>query len=114
LTNARATGVLGADADRLVDQLSEELDRARGVSGGLRGEARRALIERLASADADLATLARSAVDHAVLQAIEREADAELAGFREQMSAAMVSDARTRTVDRLVRERLGLPTIAFL
>src|SRR5262249_20363915 len=62
LTNARATGVLGPGVDSLIDQLSTELDRARGAAGGLRGDARRALIERLAAADASLVSIARQSV----------------------------------------------------
>jgi hypothetical protein len=62
LTNAQATGVLGASLDPLIDQLSAELDRARAASGGVRGEARRAMSERLAAADASLLAMARPAV----------------------------------------------------
>ena len=59
LTNAQATGVLGPGLDPLIEQLSGELDRARGIAGGMRGDARKAMSERLAAADASLLSIAR-------------------------------------------------------
>jgi hypothetical protein len=113
LTNARATGTLGSDADDLIDRLSVELDRARASSGGLRGDARKALVDRLSVADADLASIVRRGLARHAEDAVEREADAELLGFRDQMAPAALSAARARVVDRILRERQGLPTIAF-
>ena len=114
LTNARATGALGPDADPLIDRISGELDRARSAPGGLRGEARQAVLERLALADDELTTLARRSMDQAATHALEREADDEIAGFREQMAPAALAVARARLVDRLIREQRGLPTMAFV
>jgi hypothetical protein len=54
LSNARATGRLGPEADAVLDRVSAELDEARAHARGLRGAARRALIERLAEIDRDL------------------------------------------------------------
>jgi hypothetical protein len=114
LTNARATGALGADADDLVDRASRELDAARASSRGLRGEARRALIERLTALDAELVAVARAALGDSERQAFEKEADADLAGFRDAMAAEAYHRAREAAIDRLVRERFGLPTLAFV
>ena len=113
LTNARATGALGADADGLVDRVSRELDAARASSRGLRGEARRALIERLTALDAELLAMARAALRDAERQAVEKEADADLAAFRDAMTAQAYRRAREAAIDRLVRERFGLPTLSF-
>ena len=44
LSSLRATGVLGEEADALVDRVSAELDVARGNSAGVRGEERRAIV----------------------------------------------------------------------
>src|SRR5262245_33148129 len=57
LTNARVRSALGADADSLLDRVSHELDLARAASGGVRGEARRALVGRLTALDGELTTL---------------------------------------------------------
>lgn len=114
LTNARATGALGADADDLVDRISRELDAARASSRGLRADARRALLERLTALDAELVAMARAALSDSERQAFEREADADLAGFRDAMTAQAYHRAREAAIDRLARERLGLPTLSFV
>jgi len=113
LTNARATGALGADADALVDRAARELDAARASSRGLRGEARRALLERLAALDAELLAMARASLGAAERQALESEADAELAGFRDAMTVEAYCRAREAAIDQLARERFGLPILSF-
>jgi hypothetical protein len=112
LTNARATGTLGADADPLIDRISGELDAARAAAGGIRGEARRALLGRLEALDRELAGLALAAVA-SERAAIDREAEAELADFRTRMAPGQFARACDSIVDRLVRERLSLPTLSF-
>jgi hypothetical protein len=114
LTNARATGALGADADGLIDRISRELDAARASSRGLRGEARRALVERLTTLDAELVAMARAALGDSERQASEREADEDLAGFRDAMTTQAYHRAREAAIDRLARERFGLPTLSFV
>jgi hypothetical protein len=112
LTNARATGSLGADADGLIDRVSQELDTARAAAGGVRGETRRALVKRLAALDHELLSIAGQALG-GDRQQIAQEAAEELADFRERMTADAYARAHAAIVDRLVRERFNLPTIAF-
>lgn len=114
LSSARVSGALGEEFDPLIDAVSRELDAARAARGGLRGEARQALLDRLASLDADLVRLGRARLDAGATAALAREADAELATFRAGMAAEAYARARDAAIDRLVRERFGLPTIAFL
>lgn len=113
LTSARASGTIDAAFDALIDRVSGELDAARAIAGGIRGDARRALIARLESLDEELMTRARAALDPGVLNEIAYEADAELAPFRAGMASEAAALARQRAMNRLVRERLGLPTIAY-
>ena len=113
LTNARAMGTIGPAADELIDQMSEELDRARASAGGLRGEGRKALVQRLVAADAALLAIARLAMDRATLDEIRQEAHAELTTIGEHMPTDVLARARERAMDQLLRERLGLPTITF-
>jgi hypothetical protein len=113
LTNARATNAVGASVDGLIDQISSELDRARAAAGGIRGDARKALLDRLTAADATLLAAARLAVDGTQLDEIRREAEAELKGLAEQMAPDALARAREHAIDHLVRERLRLPTITF-
>jgi hypothetical protein len=113
LTNARATGALGDAADPMIDAVSRSLDDARRTSGGLRGDARRAATERLAALDLELLSHARESIAPEVLAALERDANAELAAFREQMPPDRFARALQVAVERLLRARLGLPTLTF-
>jgi hypothetical protein len=114
LTTARIKGVLGEAADPALDQVSAELDVARASARGVRGEARRALLERLSDLDAQLLAIARRSLPDGELQAIERSADDELAPFKPQMAVDAYARAHVAAVDRLIRERAGLPTVALL
>jgi hypothetical protein len=96
----------------LIDRISAELDSARASAGGVRGAARKELIDRLAIADAALLELARVSLDRAALDDIRKQADADLAVYEHGTSIA--ADVRERAIDSIVRGRLGLPTIALL
>lgn len=113
LSSLRATGVLGDAADGIVDRISSELDAARARSGGLRGDERQALVERLAALDAELMALARTAAAPDLLDSATHEADADLAPFRATMAADAFDRALELAVTRVLRVRLGLPVIAF-
>jgi len=113
LSSARARDSLGAGFDAVVDRVSAELDAARARAGGLRGAARRELVQRLAALDAELLQQARGTLDAAATSVLAREADEELSAFRAGMAPEAFARARDAAIDRLVRERLGLPTIAF-
>jgi hypothetical protein len=114
LTAARAGGSLGGEFDALIDRVSAELDAARAKAGGLRGEARQALLERLSVLDAELLEQAQLALDTAALDAMVREAANELAAFRAGMPAEAFARAQAAALTRLVREHFKLPTIVFL
>ena len=113
LSSARAKGSLGSEFDALLDRVAAELDAARARASGLRGAARREVIARLASLDAELLQQARSALDANLLALLAREADEELSSFRAGMAPETFARARESAVDRLVRERFALPTIAL-
>jgi hypothetical protein len=113
LSSARAAGTLGADFDALIDAVARELDAARASARGLRGDARKALIDRLSALDADLLRQARALLDERSRAVLAREAGEELAAFRASMPADAFGRARDAAIDQLVRERFGLPTIAF-
>jgi hypothetical protein len=113
LTAARANGDVGKAFDALIDRVARELDAARAESRGIRGDARQALLDRLISLDAELLREARASLDASTLSAARLEGDEELASFREQMSPDAYERAREAAVDRLIRNRLGLPIVAF-
>ena len=114
LTSARAAGSLGAEFDALIDRAAEELDAARAQAGGLRGNARQALLDRLTALDAALIEQARATLDEVTRASLLREAESELAGFRSGMTAEAFARAREAAMDRLVRERVKLPIVAFV
>ena len=111
LTQARANGSIGADFDGLVDRVAGELAAARAAR--LRGAERQALIDRLTGLDDELLQAARGAFDEPTRASLVREAEEELAAFRSSMAPPAFEAARGAAVDRLVRERLKLPTVAF-
>lgn len=113
LTRARASGGLSARFDAFLDRVAAELDTARSKAGGVRGEARAALLTRLAEIDAEMVLAARDSVGQDGFQPIVREAEEELASFRGGMSAETYERARMAAADRLLRERLRLPTVLF-
>jgi len=113
LTAARVNGGVGQECDDLIDRVARELDAARSVARGVRGDARRALVNRLSELDAELLQTARVTLDEATRVALRREAEAELSGFRDRMAPDAFARSRDAAVDRLVRERLGLPILAF-
>jgi hypothetical protein len=113
LSSARASGALDERFDAVIDRVSAELDAARAKAGGLRGDTRQALLDRLEAIDAELLQTARALLDADRRAALEREAGEELAPFRQTMAPEALARAQTAAVDRLVRERFKLPTIAF-
>jgi hypothetical protein len=113
LTSARAKGTIGDAFDPLIDRVSAALDAARAKAGGLRGAARQQVIADLDALDRELLQRARSLVDEATRASFAKDADVELASFRGGMTAEAFARARDAAIDRLVRERLGLPTIAY-
>jgi hypothetical protein len=112
LTQARVSETLDATADPLIEALSTALDTAKRASRGLRGDAKKEMLARLAAADAEMLTRARARLSPATLGEISTEAGRELEPFRAQMTGEIFERAHARAVDRLVRERLNLPTIS--
>lgn len=113
---ARLT-TLRSGPERLLDAALEdvvrELDAARAAAKGIRGDARQALLDALRALDERLLDAARSACNEAALREMESEADAELAPFRDRMHPDALRQARRACVDRLIRERARLPTVAY-
>jgi hypothetical protein len=114
LTAARASGKLGDASDALIDSVSRELETARASAGGVRGDARQQLLARLAALDDQLVREARAWLSESQLAELMREADEELASFRDRMAPDAFARAREGALARLVRERFGLPTLNFV
>jgi hypothetical protein len=113
LTQARVAESLDASADRLIEAISTDLDVAKAAARGLRGDAKQAMLARLAAVDAEMLALARAQLPEHTLGELSAEAEHELVPFRAQMPPDGFARAHARAVDRLVRDRLNLPTISF-
>lgn len=99
--------------DPLLDEIVRELDAVRSRAKGARGDGREALIQHLQELDASCMDALRSRADAATLAQLAAEADEELQPFRARMPAEAYQESHRACVARLLRERAGLPVIAF-
>jgi hypothetical protein len=97
--------------DGIADAMVRELDAVRGGARALRGESRQRLLERLRAMDRELLDAARMHIDVATIAALEAEAAAELAPFRDRLPPEAYDRSLRSAVDRLVREQRRLPVI---
>jgi hypothetical protein len=111
LTALRAGGRSPA-FDRRLDEAVRDLDRMRAAAKHARGEARAALLDRLAALDREILDGARGEIDEPRHAALLGEARTEIAPF----AARMAPDARAKAIDaafdRLLRDALGLPVLS--
>ena len=113
---ARLTAMRAGEQRALADALDRavsELDRLHAGAKTARGEARQAVIDALQSVQAGLVEAARAASEPAEVRQMEAEAATELAPFRGRMPPDAFARATQACIDRLVRERAGLPVIVF-
>jgi hypothetical protein len=94
-----------ASATELVNELL--------AASALRGEARRAALERLRAADEMLLQAARAACDANSVTELTAEAESELAPFRSRMPQDAYDQSLQACLTRLVRERYRLPVLTF-
>ncbi len=113
LTALRAGWPLPDDLGAAVDRLIDAIDARRRDLRGLRGEARAALLAWLDEQDRAVVAAARGVTEAATLEALRREAEQELQPFRTRMSPETWAHAVDTALDRLVRERMGLPRVAL-
>lgn len=94
-----------------VAQALDDVVAIREQAKKARGPARDDLGARLLPIDAALLAAARHAITLADLSEIEAEAKADLAPYRNRLAAEVWQRSVDVTVDRLLRERLGLPVL---
>ena len=113
---ARLTALRSSESRELsivLDAVVREIDTLRSGAKGLRGAAREAVLDRLRALDQHVLEASRVGCDASTLDGVVREADVLLAAFRDRMSAEVYAQARAACVDRLIRDRLHLPTVTF-
>jgi hypothetical protein len=92
----------------LLEAVSSLREEAKGTRRGLD-----ALKDRLAPLDAQMMTAVRSAAPPELLDDLTREAAQDLAPFQPRLSPEAWRQALELTIDRLLRDRFGLPTIVM-
>jgi hypothetical protein len=109
---ARASGRLDWP-DGLREVVSARLAALTGIrdgARGVRGEARAAMLARVAEGDAGFGAAIRASAPADVVADVRAEAVRELAAYRGRLAPAAWAQAIDLTADRLLRSRLGLPT----
>jgi hypothetical protein len=107
------TGTTGSDAfERTLAAALREIDDARAARR-FRGEARRAIVERLAAIDDELVSQARAMLSPDRVESLAREAREELAGYAARMEPSALAAAHAALHVRLIRSAAGLPGIRF-
>ena len=87
----------------------QQLDGLRAEAKGARGVKRARLKEQLAVVDEEMLVGIQQHVDSNLRKALQRQALQDLEPFRDRMSLDVFQQAATRSADRLIREKLGLP-----
>jgi hypothetical protein len=113
LTSLRAGGRGAPEWQAELEAVVRELDSMAAGAKALRGEARGRAVERLREIDRSLLEVLRGCCKPIEIEEIGREAADELRPFRERMSDRAYTDALAAATDRLLRERHGLPRVAF-
>ena len=111
-SNRLARDEMAAALRAALTRLVADVDALRPAARGARGAARRAMVERLGEIDRALLASAREAAGP-VLDDVEADARAELASFKSRLDADAFARAVDASMDRLLRDRLGLPVVRF-
>jgi hypothetical protein len=98
--------------DTVLAEVVAELDRLMGGARGARGDARQSILDRLEQLDARLLSAARDAMPEDAMAIVQAEAAADLKPFEERMSREVWARTLALAVDRAIRERSRLPTLA--
>lgn len=116
----RAIERLGRSAGRLdlpeplrdaLGDMMTTLMALRDTARGARGAERDATAAQLPALDRQLLAQARASAPADVLDALRRDAERDLAAYRDRLSGASWRQTVDAAVDQLLRERLGLPTL---
>lgn len=113
LANVRGPGAATTELHGVIDGLVRELEDMAGAAVKARGEARTALVARLAELDARLMASATRQLTPERTAALQAEAAEELAAFGSRMPPEARVRATKAAFIRLVREDARLPVLAY-
>lgn len=111
LTQRRVDVAGSAGLGEAIDSILGQLDALRADAKGLRGDARQRVVETLGTLDRALIEAASGTLDDPGRTAMRAEAVRELEPFRSRMPPETFARAVAAAAERLVRERMRLPTI---
>lgn len=116
INSLTAWGAAAARPDSLRDLVSRivrELDSLRAAAKTARGAARQQLLTRLQDVDRELMTAVRETSEASWRDQLRTQAARDLAPFRQRMPPPAFERSLKASTDRLIREQLRLPSIAF-
>ena len=99
--------------DAAIDDAVRQLEAVNARARQARGDARGRIIEELAAIDRRVIEAARQTMDAETARALSKEADAELAPFGTRLTPEARAHAAAAAFDRLLRETMGVPVIAY-
>ena len=108
---ALRTGEVSREWDGALEDLVRRLDAIHPATRRARGEARDRVLAELATLDTQLIDCARAWAAPGVVDDVDREAEDELKPFSARLSPSALASAERRCADRILRERLRLPTV---
>jgi hypothetical protein len=111
LTVLRGSDQAGSSFGGALDAAVRGLDALRPDASRARGEAREELLRKIGVIEDALASAAFDSLSAPERSDLEREAATELEPFRARMPEAAYQESRRQAVQRLVRQRFGLPSI---
>jgi hypothetical protein len=113
LTALRVRGNRAVSLEGAIASAVRSLDELGASARGARGNERSRILARLSEIDRELTEAAAGTIDEATASELRREAEAELAPFGSRMAPDARSRAAAAAFERLVRETLGIPAIAY-
>jgi hypothetical protein len=108
---ALRTGETPAEWDAALEALVRRLDEIHPATRRARGEARARILRELEALDAQMMDHARACAPAGAAADAEREAAAELEPFAGRLTPEAFASAHRRCADRILRDRLRLPTL---
>jgi len=99
--------------DTVIDEVVRELEAMNAQARQARGDARARIIDDLARIDRRVIEASTGTIDANAARALRRDAEEELAAFGSRLLPEVRSRATVAAFERLVREALGVPVIAY-
>jgi hypothetical protein len=112
-SSGRAPGRRSAPFLEAAEAAALELERMVADARRARGQARAAILRRLADLDQELMSAAMREVDDAQAASLRQEAEAELAPFGSRLAPEARASAASAAFHRLLRESVGLPVMTY-